>query len=94
MIDLPRGDVEVRLNVLMPPTWIAFDVTSLNRKEHAAIRLAGWKAKREGSDPRIARAMAAAETGKVHTIHCGSAAFEALRTAVANARSTPALPEG
>lgn len=89
-----RGEVQLVTNHYMPKGWVAFDTSGLTQKEHAAVRLAGLRAKAAGEDPRIASALAAAATGKVHTIRCGPGVAEALVATLSEQRPVPPAADG
>ena len=88
------GEVRFVTNHYMPKGWVAFDTSGLTQKEHAAVRLAGLRAKAAGEDPRIASALAAAATGKVHIIRCGPGVADAIKAAIVEQRPVPPAADG
>jgi len=79
MIPVLPGQVRILVNKFIEPDALIAQPHGLTDAEHAAIRAAEDKAKREGGDHKLAGLMAMIETGKVDTIHCGSRAAAKLK---------------
>lgn len=77
--------MQIILNARMPVGFVSCEPMTFTGPERTAIRIAGWKASRDGKDARLARAMAAIATGKVETVSCGAEAFEAIKAALRKA---------
>lgn len=78
-----KGQITILRNVFLRPDDIFFQADGITETEHATIRAAEEKAKREGGNHRRAALMATIATGKVHTVHCGARAAADLKVWVA-----------